>query len=253
MANIGPNKGRSLRAALSRFAAMLIEEAQYVSGFSYAQLDEALGFSDGQSFRYSLYPQRAKTRAPQSGSIQQLENRVAAFLRRPAHKVVVENNLLLHGEAKDAWDYTDLTIGAPGDQLDLGTADANYFELGYEGDWPTFRRLITRSWRERPESLSSLVKRRASVDEWPEMMTFYAWQWGVLWDRGVPWLSRAHFGVPQDMPIDAWIAKRHAQEKRARMLCYELHRQLGASAGNLPEMMAYGQLIREIISDEISC
>lgn len=79
MANIGPNKGRRLRAALSRFSAMLIEEARSVSGLSYAQLDEALGLSEGQAYRYSLYPMEAKTRAPQAGSIQRLENRVAAF------------------------------------------------------------------------------------------------------------------------------------------------------------------------------
>lgn len=142
MANVGPNKGRRLRAALSRFAAMLISEAQYVSGLSHAQLDEALGLSDGQSFRYSLYPLRAKTRAPQAGSIQQLENRVAALLKRPAHKVVVEDNRLLLGSISP---FTNNAIGTPSDRLDLETSEATDFQLGYEGDWPTFRRLILKS------------------------------------------------------------------------------------------------------------
>src|SRR3546814_7312118 len=92
MANVGPNRGRRLRLALSRFAAMLIEEAQSISGLSYAQLDEALDLPSGQSFRYSRYPVEAKTRAPQAGSVQRLENRVAVFLKRPRHIVVVERS-----------------------------------------------------------------------------------------------------------------------------------------------------------------
>lgn len=106
MANIGPNRGRVLRTALNRFAAILIDEARTFTGMSYAELDEALGLEQGQSYRYSLYPRTGKTRAPQAASIQQLENRVAKLLKRCAHRLVIQNN-------KAVVRGLDEVIGAP--------------------------------------------------------------------------------------------------------------------------------------------
>ena len=70
--NNGKNKGRRLKAALSRFSSMLIEESRWITRMSYAELDEALSLEPGQSFRYSLYPGMKKDRSPQAASIQQL-------------------------------------------------------------------------------------------------------------------------------------------------------------------------------------
>lgn len=216
MANIGPNKGRKLRLALSRFAAMLIEEARDVSGLSYPKLDQALGLPDGQAFRYSQYPIVAKTRAPQAGSVQQLEVRVARFLKRPAHVVVVENNSLLGGPGSHR---LDLVVGTPADELDLGESNSTDLQLGYEGDWPTYRRLKYAEWSDSLESICSLVNRKASPEDWPEMLALYSWQWGVLWDRGIPWLSRPDYGFPAGTPACVVIRSvfQDAKQERARL------------------------------------
>jgi len=202
MANIGKNRGRRLRLAISRFAAMLIEEAQSISGLSYAELDEALGLPDGQAFRYSRYPIDAKTRAPQAGSIQQLENRVAKFLRRPAHNVVVEDHRLV--DENDLLNVGRLIIGTP-DNVDIDDAADVDLQLVYEGDWPTFRRLKADDLLGY-EPIDSLIKRGATIEEWPEMFALYAWQWGMLWERGVPWLTRERYGIADGVSVEDWIA-----------------------------------------------
>lgn len=193
---------------------MLIEEAQSISGLSYAQLDEALDLPSGQSFRYSRYPVEAKTRAPQAGSVQRLENRVAAFLKRPRHIVVVENNHLLNKE--NLFAFSDVIIGVPDGELDLGNSTEIDLQLGYEGDWPTFRRLKASDWMN-CEPISSLVKRRADFDEWPDMLALYAWQWGVLWDKDIPWLSRINLNFPADLPIESLVAEMHESRRESRV------------------------------------
>lgn len=178
--NVGQNKGRRLRAALSRFSAMLIEEARDISGMSFSQLDEKLDIPEGQSYRYSLYPMRSKTRAPQAGGIQGLENRVAKLLKRSAHTIVVLNNAKLINTENIF--LVDTIERKPSEELNLREFDGALFELGYEGDWPTYRHLKLR----------------------PENLRFYAWQWGIRWDKDSPWCSREAWGIHPSAPIESF-------------------------------------------------
>jgi len=201
--NVGPNKGRRLKAALSRFAAMLIEEARDISGLSYAKLDEALGLPDGQAKRYSLYPMCAKTRAPQAASIQQLENRVARLLKRTAHVVVVENNAKID---VDGGDWMGHVEGRPSGDLNLREYGPLDFQLGYDGDWPTYRRLkyTPRDLFSSLPPIHELIDRGAH-SRWQETLALYAWQWGVLWDRGLPWLDRAEWNISSDADVESFV------------------------------------------------
>jgi len=217
--NAGPNKGRRLRGALSRFAAMLIEEAADITGLSHAQLDERLGLPDGQAERYSLYPRRKKTRAPQAASIQQLENRVARLVQRMPHKVVIENNAKL-AENPNGLDHIE---GAPGDGVNLRQYSSLDFQLGYEGDWPIYRRL---KYNLRDICcplipIHELVRRRAH-GSWGEMLMLYSWQWGVLWDQGLPWLDRGEYGVSADAPVDSFLPGLAAYAKSERVRLQQL-------------------------------
>ncbi|AHE35033.1 hypothetical protein [Burkholderia pseudomallei] len=190
MANDKPNKGRRLRLAVSRFAAMLIQEAKHIGQLSsYRAVDEALDLPYGQSFRYAQYPVGAKTRAPQVAWIQELENRVAKLLKRTAHTVIVENNLIRE------------EMGIPSELTNPRDFSGDNFQLGYEGDWPTYRRLIC------PE---------------PDLIEMYYWQWGVLWDRGLPLLSREEWGVPADSPIEPFVDALTHDKMRARAKVEEL-------------------------------
>lgn len=201
--NVGPNKGRRLKTALSRFAAMLVEEARDITGLSYAKLDEELGLPDGQAKRYSLYPMTEKTRAPQAGGIQQLENRVARLLKRTAHIVVIENNTKID---LDHGDWMHHIEGRPGDKLNLREFDSYDLQLGYEGDWPTYRRLkystkdLFSPWTPIHELLS-----RGAHDEWKELLKLYSWQWGVLWDKGLPWLNRSDWDLPDNISVELFL------------------------------------------------
>jgi hypothetical protein len=212
--NVGENRGRRLKLALSRFAAMLIEEARDLTGFSYLQLDEKLGLPDGQAYRYSLYPITAKTRAPQAAGIQELENRVARLLKRAPHKIVVENNSKLAEGSLFSDSHVEDIVGG---KLNLRDYDALDFQLGYEYDWPTYRRL-----KYDPEVLFcsgekifELIQLGAH-NRWPEMLRTYAWQWGILWDRGLPWLSRSEFGISEKWDIEFVVAHLTAERMAAR-------------------------------------
>jgi|SRR5450830_114337 len=211
--NVGPNKGRRLRLALARFAAVLIEEARDITGFSYERLDEALGFPPGQSIRYSRYNKGGgDTRAPQAAGIQELENRVAKLLGRVPQTVVVENNAKI---TEGGFHEEGFIAGRPEENVNLREYKANDFQLGYEGDWPTYRRL-----KYDPSTLfcdfppiHELVEKGAH-DSWPEMLKLYAWQWGVLWDRGLPWLDRESIGVAAGTPVGAFL---HPYAEKAKL------------------------------------
>lgn len=212
MANVGTNRGRTLRGALNRFAAILIDEARTLTGLSYSDLDAALGLPDGQTYRYSLYPRTRKTRAPQAASIQQLENRIAKLLKRRAHKIVVRNNRVTSQDR-------DEIIGSPGDLFDFGDLVWSDLELAYEYDWPSFRRLKGRL-----------------------VMEHYLWQWGILWDRGLvpyPW-TRETLGVPADMPVEEFLPSLTAAHMQARKEMVD-----AVVAGILPEMPSYDELLVE--------
>lgn len=184
MANVGPNQGRRLKIALSRFAAMLITEARDLTGLSFERLDEALGLTAGNSYRYSLYPPRAKTRAPQVGGIQSLENRVAKLLCRPAHLVAVAETREIDASA---------TLYCP-PVADLGLprhVAAGDVQLAYDNYWPTYADLsqfgrfdIQRPW-----------------DAQPVLVQAFGWQWGYLWhqapDEWRQWWCRRFMQLPR--------------------------------------------------------
>lgn len=216
MANIGPNKGRRLRIALSRFAAMLIEEARDFTGLTFEQLDEALELKEGEAIRYSRYPIERGTRAPNADDIQDLENRVASLLKRSAHTIVVENNAVLNADP-----YADPVIGAPHSGMNLRDLDATDIQLGYEDDWPTYRRL-----------------KYSPPLEGVRPLDLYLWQWGILWDKGLlpePW-TRGALGLPQSTPVEEFLPDlvQNAKRQRREMFADLQHLQ---RAGILPESL----------------
>ncbi|MFL6671724.1 MAG: hypothetical protein ACJ8LG_00360 [Massilia sp.] len=180
MANIGANNRRSLTGALKRFASMLIEEARDVGGFTFAELDALLDFDDGTTSRYSQ-----RKRAPNAEDIQDLENKVARLLKRPAHLVVIENN----GLAAEGG-MANLEFGVPDKALNLRDTPANSLQLGYDTDWPTYRRL---KYSPPSGSLS--------------LLSVYAWQWGILWDRGALGApsTREASGLHPDTPVEVFL------------------------------------------------
>lgn len=213
--NVESNKGRRLRPALSRFSAMLIEEARDLTGLTFEQLDEEFDFEIGQSRRYSLYPWQKKNRGPQAGGTQALENRVAKLLKRSAHNIVVTNSAKINLENIHLSEEVEGKIGAG---LNLRDFEAVHFQLNYEGDWPTYRRLKShRPWLHPGPSINKLLTTDAH-EKWPEMLRLYSWQWGVLWDQGLPWLSREALGIDPNVPIESFLPELTAKAMRERML-----------------------------------
>lgn len=230
MANNGINKGRTLRAAISRFAAMLIEEARDISGYSYPELDEKFGFSIGTCQSYSKYPMRKKTRAPQADEIQNLENLVAKLNKRPPHIVIIESN----AGQKSLWKPFD-NLGPP--DLGLNLRDLSEFDiqLGYEGDWPTYRRLKY-AWNFR--------------EDVPPLLDLYAWQWGIFWDAGTladPWTRKAQ-RLPEDTPVEAFLPILVERAKIERQL---LGQQALIRAGILPGSQEDLRMFEDRTVDEI--
>ena len=215
--NLGPNKGKRLKPALARFASMLIEEVKDITGLTYPQIDEALELSNGQAIRYSEFSKgRENPHAPHAAGIQRLENSVARLLRRTAHVVVVENNAKI---GPGGFEQPDFIEGTPGDDLNLRAYSATDFQLGYDGGWPTYRSLKadpTTIFCYYPP-IHELVA-QGLHDDWPEMLQIYSWQWGVLWDRGLPWLSRETMEVAPDTPIEAAVEKITAQAMQDRCI-----------------------------------
>ena len=161
---------------------MLIEEAHDISGLSYEALDEQFGFSAGLCLRY-----RAKKRAPQADGIQNLENLVARLLKRPAHVVLIYDYSKVTKH-----DLLNVTIETPDRKMNLRDRDNAFLQLGYEDDWPTYRRL----------KYGRTIGGIRTID-------LYRWQWGCLWDKGIlqePW-TRAYLGLNADTPIEDFLEK----------------------------------------------
>jgi hypothetical protein len=213
--NKGPNRGNRLQPALARFASILIAEAKDITGLTYPQLDEVLDIGDGYAIRYSQYSKgRNKSRGTSAADIQELENRIARLLRRTAHVVVVENNSKINS---GGFEQSDFIEGVPGDGLNLRAYDAKDFQLGYDGGWPTYRSLKadpTTIFCNYPP-IHKLVG-LGLHEEWPEMLQLYSWQWGVLWDKGLPWLSREAMEVAADTPIDVFVEEMTARAMQDR-------------------------------------
>lgn len=93
MANDRPNRGRSLRPSIKRFAFNLITRLQVTTGLSYRALDKALGYPPATDSRCESYVSNNPkiSRAGQAASLQNLEHRAAKFLGRPEFKIVIRN------------------------------------------------------------------------------------------------------------------------------------------------------------------
>ena len=200
MANIGKNQGRRLRMALSRFSAMLIEEARDISGLTFEKLDEEFGFPIGRCKYYAQYPVRKKTRAAPADEIQNLENLVARLLKRPVHVLIIEDTSLISVDEPMA----DITVGVPDKNLNLRHAQQTDLVIAYEDDWPTYRRL-----KYDPISLISGYR----------LIDLYVWQWGIFWDSGVlpePWTRKSQ-GFPEDAPIALVVNSMMEKAKAMRL------------------------------------
>ncbi|MFN4328530.1 MAG: hypothetical protein ACK4FF_06610 [Limnobacter sp.] len=190
--NRGKNRGRRLNPALVRFASILITEARELTGLSLAKLDEALDLSTGQSKRYSSPYVTDKGRAPQAAAIQRLEDRVAALLKRPNHKLFVFK--MEHEEEQSARPLNpfgfslDEVIGIPESEMNLRFADSIELRIGYEYEWPDYRRLRATNYRH--------------VDETGVYSLFdiWSWQYGIFWDLTDPCPLRTKFSIPTEVP-----------------------------------------------------
>lgn len=205
MANNGPNKGSLLRPALKRFTSMLIEEARDITGLSFEDLDVALDLSDGEALRYFIGGQ--KGRGSKADKIQNLENDVAALVGRPAHKVVVEANALLDLADQEK----DVAVATPDKGLKLPDAEKIDIQLGYEGDWPTYRRL---------KSLKHEV-----------LLLAYGWQWKMYWDQRIlpsPW-TREEQELKTEEDVERFIFNTVEEFKSLRKTYWDA---TSASAGN---------------------
>ncbi|BEV14270.1 hypothetical protein HBDW_10580 [Herbaspirillum sp. DW155] len=89
--------------------------------------------------------------------------------------------------------------------MNLRDHDDAYFQLGYEDEWPTYRRL----------KYGITINGIRTID-------LYRWQWGCLWDKGIlqePW-TRAYQGLDAHTPIEdfleemvsVWKERRKADE-----------------------------------------
>ncbi|MFC4275335.1 hypothetical protein [Achromobacter aloeverae] len=210
------HRGDRLHLARQRFSAMLIDEVKDIAGMTLPQIDEALQKAGLRSkvdtrtnmaARYSHWLPGPDGRAPTAGDIQEFEDKVAAVLERPAHKVLVYRYI------KPEYDQVEV-LGAPGDRLDLGDASPVDLYLDYEDDWPTYRRLK-----------ADRLRRRIRGTARPDLIDLYAWQWGVLWKKTAerePVFSWEEIGLPSEQSIAANLEELVRQGKR------EVRRWLGA-------------------------
>jgi hypothetical protein len=193
---------------------MLIEEARDLSGLTYENLDEAFGFSSGKCYGYSKYPMRPKTRAPQADEIQNLENLVARLLRRPAHIVVIEDRM----SPRSAFRLVNV-VGEPDLAMDLRKFGEHDLQLGYENDWPTYRRL-----KYSPQAVIHGI----------DMVGLWAWQYASYWEREVltaPWTRQVQ-GIRDDIPVEKFLPSLVEKVSRERLAFYC---SANLPAGILPE------------------
>jgi len=206
---------RKILLSKKRFAATLMEEARDVGGWSFPEitrriLDPQEDRADGRR----ADPQRAHdywtyARSPKLDEVQALENNVACELKRPAHRVVVIDES--HG-------LLDKIVGIPEKGMDLKHVDSADLSIGYEYDWPTYDRLKN-------------AKPRNGV----LLLDLYAWQYGILWDRGL--FRREDFDFPDDEEIETLLQRRVSRLCMERYLDghYQTAYQELIAAGILPE------------------
>lgn len=189
----GPYKKRRLQNGLQRLAESLLQEAQRVGRVTLEKLDELLDLGSGECERYAASPNAVRKRAPSAAAIQRLENGLAALLKRPRRQVVVIDS------------RTRKQIGIPCKGTDFRNYSPSDLSLAYAGGWPTYGEMIE------------------SGKLWADyLFATHIWQWGLLWEKGVPELSRAELGIPDDVPVDELICILQDARSRAEH-DYEMH------------------------------
>ncbi|CAB3752570.1 hypothetical protein LMG29542_01815 [Paraburkholderia humisilvae] len=157
--------------ALHEFAGGLIEEARVVGNLDCNRVGRVPGLSSTTAYRYTLSSWEEKARAPLAASVQSIENRVANFLGRRAHTVIVKDKV------------TGEIVGTPTNNKLPRKFDGSRLMLVYADGWPTFRELTD---EDRSRDATHYL---------------YWWQWGILWDKGFPALSRTAYGLGAADPI----------------------------------------------------
>jgi hypothetical protein len=193
VANIGPNKGRTLRPAAHRFAAMLIEEVRAVTGMNYREITHAL-FVEGypldadatsvdpdRAWEYTLPLTHYRARVPKFDQLQILENDVAYLLKRPAQTLVIEDLGVL---SKHPHNFSAF-ITVPRENLSWKGRDwcPDTLAITYSSHWPTYGDLV-----------------QAGLEP------LFRWQYGYLWEQGD--FQRASFGFPDTDTIETLIEQR---------------------------------------------
>jgi hypothetical protein len=192
----GPYKKRRLLLGLQQLAESLIREARHIGGFTYEQLNELLDL-DGECQRYAACPDAARKRAPKAEEIQHLENQIASILKRPARKIVVVD---IRSQA---------TLGVPSKAADYLAYSPEDLSLAYADGPPLYEQMI--------DEMSD------GDEQWADyVFATHAWQWGILWERNIPELSRSELGVPDDVPVDELICILQGARRRA-VHDYDMH------------------------------
>lgn len=188
----GPYKKRRLQFGLQQLAKSLVLEARRIGGFTYEQLNELLDF-DGECQRYVARPDAAGKRRPRAHEIQDLENQIAAFLKRPVRKIVVVDI------------RTRTTLGVPAKAADYRAYSPEDLSLAYDDGSLSYAQIID------------------AGELWADyLFAAHAWQWGLLWERNVPELSREELGIPDDVPVDELICILQDARNRAEHE-YDMH------------------------------
>lgn len=204
MANVGINNGRRDQPALSRFVAMLIEEAVDLTGLTEEKVFEKLALPAGKAKHWAYSPGKIDDRAPQSNKIQAVENSVAKLVGRTAHTILVRNNYkAIFSNRRNPDDIE----GKPGDRPNLRKYESSGLELCYEDNWPTYHDLISKNDFLSPYPGSSIrdLLHDGTYDKWPPLLRKFSFQWSALWDKELPWLSREMCGVPPDAPVASFL------------------------------------------------
>jgi hypothetical protein len=130
---------------------------------------------------------------------------------RPPHLVVIKDNGLAIGGG-----FANLSAGFPDKNLNLRDTPSYAFQLGYEDDWPTYRRLKCSPPR-----------------DGRTLLGLYAWQWGILWDRNAlpePW-TREALGIDPSVPVEGFLPAMVEEAKAERRAYMRMRRSV--EAGNL--------------------
>lgn len=192
MANNGKNKGQRLKDARQRFAAMLIQEVHDITGLDFARIDRALSLESGMAYK------RFHMQGPNALLIQDLENRVAKFLGRPSHRIIVINRKL--GFA---------CVGTPGGKMDKKNFLAKDFFLAYDDEFPTYGSMnVHKGPSEYWPPISELIKSKATQYDWSPFLSKYSWQWAILWDQ-VPWLLKSAHGIKSEEELSKFIEQKY--------------------------------------------